>query len=294
MRRAPDPRSLAAATLLLALASASVARADAPTTSSCVSANERAIALRYANKLRASEEASLACSVLACPRDVRNVCSKRAAELHALVPTVVFELKDAQGNDVTGVAVTIDGQPVAERPESPAIAADPGEHTFTFTAPGQPAVEKRLVLSAGALGRHEFVVLGPPKAVVPAGSESATTGLGTRKVAALTVGGLGVVGVVVGSVFGALTYSSWSSVGSACGPGGASRCSGNPTAVDADRSGAVTDGAASTVAFVVGGARIATGVVLFLTGGHRDTGASAAIVPSVGPGQAGLVVQGAF
>ncbi len=72
----------------------------------------------------------------------------------------------------------------------------------------------------------------------------------------------------------------------------------NQLSVTSDQSSAKTDGAVSTVAFIAGGVLLATGAIVFFTGGHRDQGASQApaiaVAPAVGPGQAGLLLGGAF
>ena len=54
------------------------------------------------------------------------------------VPSIVFQVKDGAGNDVPGVKITMDGQPRDEHAGS-ALTLDPGEHAFTFEAPGQTA-----------------------------------------------------------------------------------------------------------------------------------------------------------
>jgi hypothetical protein len=67
-------------------------------------------------------------------------------------------------------------------------------------------------------------------------------------------------------------------------------------AASAHRSTAVTDGNLATVAFVAGGVLIAGGAFLALTGGAHD-GPKAdgiAVVPSVGPQGAALLLQGGF
>jgi serine/threonine-protein kinase len=166
----------------------------------------------------------------------------------------------------------------------------------------------------GDKGRRERIQLGaaaavpPPSAstsmvpAVPAPETPATTGspsseLGTQKIVGLTLGGAGVVGVGVGSVLGLLTISAWSSVKNACGPGGTTSCAAsNPSTVTSDHNTAQTDGTISTVAVIAGGVLFATGLVVFLTGGHHghEESPAVAVVPSVGPGQAGVALIGAF
>lgn len=52
----------------------------------------------------------------------------------------------------------------------------------------------------------------------------------------------------------------------------------------------------ATIGFIVGGLLVGTGAVLFFTGGHREgnAGPKAALAPILGPGEAGIGVNGAF
>jgi len=273
--------------------------AAGPTMSECLSANESAIQSRADRHLRQSREQSIACAAPSCPREVRAACQTRVAQLSGAIPTVVFEVKDGSGTDLTGVALRMDGQPLVARLDGTAVAVDPGEHIFAFSAPGQPTVEKHFVLYEGALDRHESIVLdtAPVAAVPPPAPPASSSGLGARKLVGLTLGGAGVAGIAVGSIFGVMAFSSWSSAGIACGPGGPSHCSrASSGAVNSDHDRAVTDGTVSTVAFIAGGALVAAGVALFLTGGTHEHEARTplAILPSLGPGQAGIALSGAF
>jgi len=280
-------------------ASARPASAGGPTMSECLSANESAIKLRAEHKLRQSREPSLVCTAPSCPRAVREACQKRAAQVESAIPTVVFEVKDASGNNLAGVAVAMDGELLATHLYGTAIAVDPGEHTFSFTASGQPSVEKHFILNEGVVDRHESIVLAVPlpTSTQPAPTSLSTPGLGTRRLVGLGLGGVGVAGVAVGSIFGVMTYSSWSSAGSACGSGGTTQCSrANSGTVSSDHNTAVTDGTISTVSFIAGGALLAAGIVIFLTGEHHEgeRRPTVAVLPTISAGQAGLALGGAF
>jgi hypothetical protein len=118
------------------------ARAADPTTADCLSASETSLALRNQHQLRAARAQLLVCAHASCPADVRKECTRRVSDINAAMPTVVFEAKDTSGNDISAVKVSIDGQPLVERLEGTALSIDPGEHSFTFEAPGQPTVHK--------------------------------------------------------------------------------------------------------------------------------------------------------
>jgi len=283
--------------LSLACLTAGPAHAAGPGMSECLSANESAIRLRSDRKLVGARDQSLVCAAQSCPAELRDACQGRVKELTAAIPSIVFEVKDAGGKDVTAVSVTMDGELLVDHLDGTAVAVNPGEHAFVFAVPGHAGVTKRVVIYQGEKNRRERVELGGgPAAPQPA---STSSGMGTQKLVGLTLGGAGVVGVGVGAVFGATALSAWSSVTSACGAGGASRCApSNRSSVQSDQSSAQTDATVSTAALIAGGALVAAGAVLFLTGGQREhepsSAPSVAVAPTFGPGQGGLSLTGAF
>jgi hypothetical protein len=320
---APSPRRLhatspALAILIVAGVVARPALAAPPTMSECLSANEKAINLRGDHKLKEARDLAFVCAAPSCPEVVRAACEARVRQLNEAIPRIVFEVKDASGNDLSAVAVTVDGQPFADHLDGTAIAVDPGEHTFSFAVPGEAKVFKHTVIYEGDRNRHELVLIGdasavarPPSASGPPGAQAAgapapstgvqpaagSKGLGTQKVVGLAVGGAGVAGLGIGTIFGALGMSAWSDVKTACQPGTPSRCpiTAQPTA-SSKLSAAQTDATVSTVGLIAGGVLLATGAVVFLTARHHEvsTAPTVAVAPTVGPGQTGLFLSGAF
>jgi hypothetical protein len=257
----------------------------------CVAANEGAIRLRATHELRQARDQSAICAAPTCPRLVREVCQTRVTELTAAIPTIVLEPKGPSGTDVRQVSVAMDGRPFAARLDGTALDADPGDHVFTLSAPGQPIVERHLLLYEGQKERHVDIAIGAPG--MPTGGAT----FGSRRIIAFTLAGAGVASVVAGSVLGAVASGDWSSAKAACGLGGPTSCSPiNRAAVDSDHASAESFAAASTVMFIGGGLLVATGVALFLTGGgHREqTPTPIALTPSVGPGQAAVMLHLTF
>jgi hypothetical protein len=322
-------RALRAGVSLAVLATMALASRPAfadVTKEQCVDANSKAQDLRRSGKLSAAREQLRACAAPSCPALVRDDCSKRLDELERAQPTIVFDAKDGAGNDVGGVRVTVDGAPLTGSLDGSALAVDPGEHAFTFEAPGRPSVTKTFIVKEAEKARSERIVLGaataavpaapsgpaaPPPAVPPAPPAAAAPpeapgapaqpstgggsgGGGGRKTLGLVIGGGGVVGVVVGSIFGVLASSSWSSAKSACSAG---NCPGSTRGqAESDHDTAVSDGTVSTIAFVAGGALVAAGVVLFATAPSGGNASSARLVvaPDVGRDRGGLSLQGRF
>jgi hypothetical protein len=272
-----------------------------PTTLECLGANDKSIALRNDHKLGDARAQALVCAAASCPADVRRECVRRIDQLNASMPTIVFEAKDPAGEDLTNVRVTMDGAPLAERLDGAAIAIDPGAHTFVFEASGQPAVTKQLVIREGEKDRRERVQLGvAAPAVAPSqtpGSPGAVGGeanappsqtgqpggLGTQRALAIASAGVGVIGVALGAVFGLQSISKHNDAEQAC-PGKCATQSG----VDLWNS-ARSAGDISTVAFVVGGAALAAGAVLWFTGAPSSGGGA-----RVGIGPGGIQLRGAW
>jgi hypothetical protein len=301
-------RVLVAWAAAVALASAALP-AHADDKSACVDANTQGQNLRRDGKLAAARAPLRACAASTCPAIVRNDCTQRLDEVERAQPTIVFEVKDAAGGDVIDVRVSIDGQLLTAHLDGTATMVDPGTHDVTFEAAGQPPVTRRLLIHEGEKGRREQLTLGrpgvastsgaPPSAGAATSGElpatppvQASSGLGTQRVVAIAAGGAGVVGVGVGVVFGLMASSAWNSAKSACGAS-TSQCA-DVTSASSYRSTTLTDGTVSTVALIAGGVLLAGGAVLFLTGGQGEAGAGVAFAPTVGPGQGGVAVLGAF
>jgi hypothetical protein len=302
-------------TLALSLVSAS-ASAQQLTKDQCIEANTRAQHLRTDGKLSESRELLRKCADPACPAIIRSDCTKRIDELQTVQPTIAFDVKDASGAAVSAVKVTVDGKLLADKLDGTALPVDPGQHDFTFEAQGQPVVRRTLIVIEGVKARREVIVLGsadgtvpapppppPPAPLVtekdpfaheaPASATPSGVGMGTQKLLGLIAGGVGVAGIAVGGVFGAMTISEKNKQVDACG----SACSPAAHAQGAtDHSNALTDGTISTVAFIAGGALLVGGAVLFFTAAPSSQQPTTGFVvaPSVGPGGGGVLLRGDF
>ena len=292
---------------------ASSAHAD-PTTSDCLTASETSLTLKGEHKLRAARAQAATCAWATCPKDVREECSNRVTQINAAIPTIVFEVKDSHGQDLTAVKVTMEGETLVEKLDGTAISLDPGEHRFAFEAAGGQRVEKTLLLLEGQKERREEIVLAepaqepatpPPPATGTVTSEQAqppppppppetpTSSWSAQRTLGLVVGGVGLVGLGIGTAFGLSASSKWSTAQNECSP---SSCTSYTQAVS-DRDDARSAATASTIGFVVGGVALAAGAVLFFTAPKRaapQTARAWVVAPSVGPGAGGLVMRGDF
>lgn len=242
------------------------ARAEDPTKASCIAANEGAQTLRDTGKLQAARAQLLICVAQSCPSVVRADCAEQLAAVDKAMPSMVFEVKDAAGNDLSAVNVTVDGAPFADRLDGSAVNVDPGVHVFEFSAEGHEKISKKFVIGAGASGRREALAF-PPTAVgttspsLSIEPEPRSSSGGEQRLLAYGLGGLGIVGLGIGAYLGLHASSTYSDALTHC-PSGPSSCdaAGVQGGDDAHKGATI-----STIAIIAGSALVVGGVVLFLT-----------------------------
>ncbi len=259
------------------------ALAAEPTKKECIAAHVSAQAQRVEGKLRASQASLRVCSEASCPDAVRDECTRWLGELKPLLPSVVFEVKDGAGKALREVRVTVDGQPLAEKLDGTALPVDvdPGEHTFTFEIAGHPPVTRKLTVRESSRSVERVTIGVPPPqqntqtTQPPPDEPSPSSG---QRIAGASVAGLGLVGVVVGGLFGLRAISKSADSKAYCGqPGNPNLCS--PEGVTL-REDSRTAGTVSTVAFVVGGVGLAAGAVLWFTAGSGSKMTTVGISPT--------------
>jgi hypothetical protein len=176
---------------------------------------------------------------------------------------------------------TESGDPVAAVPAPEPLATPSDEGASAYMLPLAAVAAPMTAVSGG--GEEA-----PPPVALP------SRGLSERRIGAIVAGGLGIVGVAVGSVFGLKTISAWSAAKSDCGATPPMPC---PTKygpeVHQDEGAASKDGAISTFAFVAGGAGLVVGAWLWLTAPEASRN-QVSIVPVAGPSQGELTVHGRF
>jgi hypothetical protein len=274
------------------------ARAVDTTAAECVASSAASIESRSAHKLRAERGQLLVCAAASCPADIQRECIRRLDGVTAAIPTMIFEVRDSAGNDLSRVKVTVDGALLADRLDGFSLPVDPGVHTFVFESAGQ-TVQKQLVIHESEKKRREPISFGtmsqseeapqlaPTQPPAPlALARDGHSGLGMRKKLAITAGALGAAGLGAGVLFGALAWSKRDSAREVC-----------PDTVCSDQRGASawsdakSWGNASTVAFIVGGAGVAAGAALWF-GAKSETRAQPNLRVSLGLGA--LDLQGSW
>jgi hypothetical protein len=172
-----------------------------------------------------------------------------------------------------GLTLTLDGKAFAAALIETAVPVDPGKHLLGADAPGKKHWELRF---SASLASNVSVAVPPlmdapvvlaPVPVTPAATPppapaqpSPNETARWHVPVAIAAAGLGVVGIVVGSVSGGAAVSDWSSAKPDC-PN--DRCT--TSAAYASWHDAHTAGIISTASFVVGGALVAAGAVVWFT-----------------------------
>jgi hypothetical protein len=270
--------------------------ADADVTKDqCIEANASAQRLRLAEKLDAAHKELLTCANPACPAIVRDDCARRLDEIDRAQPSVIFDVKDASGQDMANVTVRVDGTVVTTRLDGAPRIVDPGVHVFTFEAAGSAPVTRTFVIKEEEKGRRERIVMTPEQVPLePRPSAPASTAWSAQRVVGVGLAGLGVAAIAVGSVFGGLADAAWNDQKSACGSPTSCSGAGHAAAVS-DHATLTTDGAVSTAAFIAAGALVAGGAALFFTAPRASAPSSGLrIAPAVGSRAAALVVGASF
>ena len=227
-------------------------------------------------------------------RDKASVLAKKVAKLTIEVPA---------DSRVPSLSVTRDGQEVTSTQWGVAIPTDEGQHQVQASAPGHEVWSSQVTVEgAGQTTKVRVPKLAaaaeparPPRATVEepvaradepgetarsSGPES--KGLGAQRVGALVVGGVGVAGLAVGTVFGLQAMSKKDEADKTCN---AEECS-DQAGVDAGKD-ARAAGNISTVATIVGVVAVAGAAVLWFAAPSRDA-------VQVGFGLQGVQLRGSF
>jgi hypothetical protein len=227
----------------------------------------------------------------------------RVAKLEPRLPTLTITV--AAEADLPGLVVTRDDEKVGRAEWGTPIPIDPGAHAVEASAPGHKTWQTRarvdgpgvktLVevprLATDASPAPSAVQAAPAPATSPtppSASPPSSAAGSTQRVLGVVVAGVGVAGVAVGSVFGVIAKSHTSDA--------TPHCSG--TECDAvgitDLNDAHNAATVSTATFVVGGALIAAGVVIYLVAPRSSPGTGLFVAPGSAGSLAGLTLRGGW
>jgi hypothetical protein len=299
-------RARALGLLVLACLSTCARPSRADDKKECADAYVSAQSLRAEHKLLAARAQLRICARPQCEHLMQGQlikdCTTWLGEVEASLPTVVLSARDAGGNELQNVKVSIDGTEVAQVLDGRAIEIEPGSHVFAFADAQGASVTQTAVILEGTRNQTIQVTVGsaqppapapppptiPPPFVPPPEPEPPASQGSPLRVIGLATGGVGIAALASAGVFALLASSAKSDYLQHCGSNidaPPSYC--DPTGIRG-HTDAVNKANASTGLLVGGGALLAAGAVLFFVAPH---GSSA---PQVGVGPGGFVVRGGF
>jgi hypothetical protein len=209
---------------------------------------------------------------------------KRFDEIDRRVPRLTLQRGPGAPGDTH---VSRDGVDLGAAAFDAELPMDAGAHVIVASATGRASAIYDVTLKEG---ERRTLVVGPAAAGESVGAPaSEPLGL-SRRTWAYVLGGVGVAGIAVGTVFGLSTLSKWSAAqrecGNGCAPGSSAR---------SDADAASTDAVVSTVAFVAAGAALAAGAYFYLTSRpSQQTSGGVRVAPWVAWGAGGASVGGSW
>ncbi len=226
-------------------------------------------------------------------KEREDLAEQKSRELEPKISKLAINLKPGAG-DASDMTITRDGEVVSAAELAVAIPVDPGKHVIEVSAPGKEPWSLSVEIGEGSSTKAvEIPVLtdasGSTPAPPAAGGETtpATTSDSgsTQRVLGIVAGGIGVVGIGLGSFFGLKASSTWSDAKSHC-RSYPYDCGDEGTSLQKDAKSQAT---ISTIGFIVGGVGLAGGAVLYFTAGSSKKESVA-----VGIGPSSVSLNGSF
>jgi hypothetical protein len=212
---------------------------------------------------------------LAGSKEREELATERAKALEPKLSRLAIKVT----GDASGVTITRDGEAVDSAELGVAIPVDPGNHVIEATAPGKQKFSQNIEIGDNADSKTieiPTLAAGAGDVTPPDEGGAAKSDGSSQRTIGLIVGGVGLVGVAVGAVFGLQAGSKWDEAKAECDdyPYG---CGSKGVSLADDANSAAT---ISTIGFIAGGVLIAGGATLFLTAGSsNDKGVSLGIGP---------------
>ena len=160
-----------------------------------MNANEDAQDLRSAGALLEARRRLAACIAPRCPGPVRDDCEERLRALEEAMPTIVLARGEASGSEPHHVLVSLDGRPVPASALTAPIPVDPGAHQIVFESGGRASDPLTIVVREGEKDRRVEVPTPSPER------------MDLQRPLGIAIGGVGLAGLVLGSLFAALAKS---------------------------------------------------------------------------------------
>jgi serine/threonine-protein kinase len=236
----------------------------------------------------------------AARKDREVLARERAEALKPKLSYLVIKVPDSVAN-TPGLQIKRDGIVIGRPQWDTAVPVDSGQHAIEAVAPDRKPWSTDPMVNPGpgtttiTLPNLIPVTSTPTsRANVPDGGAEPGR-WSTQRTVGVIVGGLGVAGAVVGTVFGVRSFGKNDDSSAHCTTGTPDRCDDLGLELRSDATEAAT---VSTVMFAVGGTALAAGIVLFVTAPPRASDVSGSkhvgVGLTAGPLATGLSLHGAW
>lgn len=230
-------------------------------------------------------------------QEVAALAARRAAQLAGTLPRLQVRVPDVAAAQAT---VLLDGEPIAEAVWRERIAVDPGTHEVRVTAPGQRPFVTEFQASAASevVVAVQFVADRPrPRRGEPAAQQPTSTPVRVERVeeswtvrhtATVTAHGIGLSGLIVGSVFGLSALANMQEAHGRCPQ--RTGCSEEALRLQEE---AEEDARWSTIGFAAGTGGVIAGAILWwaLPDAQPTADTSWTVAPNLGAGLGGVVAR---
>jgi hypothetical protein len=231
--------------------------------------------------------------------DREQAARDRVGSLAPRLSTLTIEVPESVAR-LPGFALRHDGKSVPAAAWGSPVPVDGGDHVVEASASGKNSFRRSVRLAAEAdrqsvrVPELEALAIASPTEPpsLPPPERAHAEGGATLRTTGIVVGGLGLVGLSVGAVFGIQAKKS----------DDASKENGHCDESGCDATGkelrddAFSQAGISTACFIAGGVLLATGITLYIVGGkrHEPSATSLRITPSATNRGASLSLAGSF
>jgi len=258
--------------------------------------------MRDVHKLVEAKARAITCARPVCADFMQKECTTWLGQIDAAIPGVVLSAKDASGQDITDVVVSVDGTQVTAHLDGSAMPMNPGAHQFVFALADGKKRETRYTVLEGQKSQAVSVSFGNgnPQNGTPnsGGNVSQTTNIVVQtggaaeqktppmRIAGNVLLGVGIVGAVLGGAFEGIALGMKGSADckdTLCSPNGISTIG---TAGNLANAGLYT--------MIGGGALAITGIVLIIAAPKAKEASATKVGFSPAPGGSMLSLWGSF
>ncbi len=201
----------------------------------CIASSESGQKLQHDGKLRAAREQLAICARPECPAVIRQDCNDFLNQVTGSMPSVVIAARDSSGKETLNVKVTIDGEVALTKLDGKSLTLDPGVHAFKYESEDGLSVQDEVGVREGEKNRVLYVSFrksepaatpaAAPTTPAPADSAPAAHPASARPASrggiptgAYVFGGIGLVGVGLGTLLLVTADNDASNLRSTCAP----------------------------------------------------------------------------